>query len=172
MEGSTPVEERKHSTKCHSRKKRASFHLSSAPSLCRISLSSSSFFPPSSSLTPADVQSQAVQRIRGKVSSVFFLFSVLCDLPGRAPQWVSAPLRVRRVVLLSFQEMFARVWVFNVRLSRSALLCGCFWPTACCFLWDVAFSTGGICFGMSSVILPFFLFVIPRAKVKETFAKT
>lgn len=86
-----------------------------------------------------------------------FFLSVHCDLPGCAAQWVSALLRTRQLHVAPFR------WAFKKCLWGCGFLCVseplCIivrrsWPTACCFLWDVALSQRGVCFRVSIVIPP------------------
>lgn len=81
-------------------------------------------------------------------------------------------MRQRHVELFcwAFKKCLCECW-FYVSLSGSASLCTAFWPTACCFLWDMAFSYCGVCFRKSIVIRPVRHPLHKGAQVRQNFAR-
>lgn len=136
--------------------KRASFHLGAAPSL-------SHFLSFLFLLSPAafnnwrhivEPHQKPYRNFTGRCIKVFL--SVHCDLLGCAPQWVSAPLRMRQLNIVLF------CWAFKKCLCECGFMCVWAALRYCApllanrllFLMGCDISHCGVCFRESIVIRP------------------
>lgn len=153
-EGSELLDDCKLSTKCHHRKN--TFISSQCGTITPPLLSFLFLLPPAafnSSRHTVELHQKPYRTFPGRCIKTFL--SVHCDLLGCLPQWVSVLFRMRQLHVALF------CWALKKCLCDCGFMCVCaalhycrFWPTTCCFVWDVAFSHCGVCFSMSIVIRP------------------